>query len=254
MNLYHIHKSHFWQLRWWREDSRRAKVAISCLMILLLLAVYVLADQKRNAEPDTVVAGANTTAGEQTETTEQPGETAQTQPADVQPGVTVIPRDQVGKDASAADSSENETADAGAGSDDSLPVMGRGIAWSMPAQGDFSRAFGYDYDLTYNDFRFHKGCDMKLPIGELVYAAADGVVLSVNEDDVWGGVVTIDHGSGWLTVYKCISSRVQVGEPVSGGESIGSVIDSPPAEAAEVSHLHFEVYLDEEAVDPLPLF
>ncbi|MEG1997005.1 MAG: M23 family metallopeptidase [Clostridiales bacterium] len=236
MNIYHIHKNHFWQLGWWREDSRRGKAAISCALLLLLLSAYLLADQKKATEQKNIIA----TAGAPIETTK--------------PDVTVIARDQVKLPASPENTVSSPAETAVSGEQPSLPVIARGIHWRMPATGEFSRAFGYDYDLTYDDFRFHKGCDMKLPIGELIYAAADGTVISATTDDVWGGIIAIDHGSGWVSVYKCVNARVSIGDPVSAGESIGSIVDSPPAEAAQVSHLHFEVYLDEEAVDPLPLF
>ncbi len=243
MNLYSTHKNHFWQWAWWREDSRRIKAAVSCAVVLLLLAVYV------SWEGDS--------ANPQEET-----ETSMLSMEETVPEVTVISRDEI--DSNMQSVAENGTV-AAAGDEPDPPeaqdemeqtatVMAQPQLWFLPGDGEFSRGFGYDYDPTYGDFRFHPGCDMKLPIGSLVYAAADGTVLSVTDDDIWGGVVTVDHGQGWTTVYKCITPRVEAGDPVSGGESIGSVIDSPLAEAAQVSHLHFEVYLNEEEIDPLPLF
>ncbi|MCR4963219.1 MAG: M23 family metallopeptidase [Firmicutes bacterium] len=240
MNLYRIHKTHFWQWAWWREDGRRIKAAAACAAVLLLLAVSV-------SRPDGSAAPAK--------------ETAETLPA-----VTVLPRDpSAAGDTQAVRQPEPENGLLAAGEQESqaaaypeaertAAVMAEPAMWFLPGDGEFDRGFGYDYDPTHGDFRFHPGCDMQLPIGSLVYAAADGVVLSVANDDLWGGVVTVDHGHGWTTVYKCLTPRVQAGEPVSVGESIGSVIDSPLAEAAQVSHLHFEVYLNEEEVDPLPLY
>ncbi len=123
--------------------------------------------------------------------------------------------------------------------------------WQMPANGQASRAFGYGLDPTHDDYRFHNGFDLDLAVGSPVFAAAGGKILEVEADDLaFGGIITIEHSNGWYTVYKCLEPLVDVGQTINAGDQIGTIINSPAAEAAQSSHLHFEMILDGKYQDP----
>ncbi len=123
--------------------------------------------------------------------------------------------------------------------------------WQMPANGQLSRAFGYGLDPTHDDYRFHNGFDLELAVGSPVFAAAGGKVLEVEADDLaFGGIITIEHSNGWYTIYKCLEPAVNVGQALNAGDQIGTIVNSPPAEAAQSSHLHFEMILDGKYQDP----
>ncbi len=67
-------------------------------------------------------------------------------------------------------------------------------------------------------------------------------------DDFLGNFVEIQHGLGYLTVYgHCDRVVVQADELVDAGQLIAYVGQSGQATAP---HLHFEVYVQGEAVDP----
>lgn len=84
------------------------------------------------------------------------------------------------------------------------------------------------------------------PIG----AAADGVVVySGNEIEVFGGLILVDHGGGWVTAYGHVGQiNVKRGQKVKAGQNIGLVgqtgyVDRP--------QLHFEIRKDRKPIDPL---
>ena len=125
--------------------------------------------------------------------------------------------------------------------------------WLPPSStGVFGRGFGYNYDSTYEDYRFHSGVDMTLDMGELVFAIADGKVRKVTNDSVWDGRVEIEHDGGLVSIYLgIIPSGIKEGDEIQAGETVGTVGPAPKAEAADGSHLHLEMMLDSEYVDPL---
>ncbi|MCW2791802.1 MAG: peptidase, partial [Nocardioides sp.] len=93
----------------------------------------------------------------------------------------------------------------------------------------------------------HSGQDFAAPIGTPVVAAASGVV-TIEHPDWAGNLVRIDHGGGVETWYAHLS-RVDVlpGQTVSSGQQVGAVGDLGNTTGP---HLHFEVRLDGEGVDP----
>ena len=123
-------------------------------------------------------------------------------------------------------------------------------SWVAPLAGEIGRAYGFSYDPTYNDYRFHHGFDLMAEPGTAVYAAAGGTVVISREDGFWGGIVTIDHGGGWKSIYRCLTPDVVYGDTPEGGEIIGYIQETTTAEGGQEAHLHFELYLNDEEVDP----
>ena len=122
--------------------------------------------------------------------------------------------------------------------------------WVEPLSGEIGRAYGFSYDPTYNDYRFQHGFDLMAEPGTAVYAAASGTVVISREDGFWGGIVTIDHGGGWKSIYRCLTPDVVYGDTPEGGEIIGYIQETTTAEGGQEAHLHFELYLNDEEVDP----
>jgi murein DD-endopeptidase MepM/ murein hydrolase activator NlpD len=97
---------------------------------------------------------------------------------------------------------------------------------------------------------FHKGLDLSAPIGTLIYAPADGVVLSSDWSvNGYGQLLTIDHGFGLSTRYAHLSeSLVAPGETVTRGQPVARVGNTGRSTGP---HLHYETILGGVAVDPL---
>ncbi|NLV51502.1 MAG: M23 family metallopeptidase [Clostridiales bacterium] len=125
-----------------------------------------------------------------------------------------------------------------------------------PASGEVEREHSIEallYDRTMADWRTHSGIDIASALGTKVASVAAGTVVSVINDPLYGTVVTIDHGGGLRSIYANLAAEPSArdGDHVGTGQIIGSVGNTSLAEAGEVTHLHFEMKLDGEPVDPL---
>jgi murein DD-endopeptidase MepM/ murein hydrolase activator NlpD len=97
----------------------------------------------------------------------------------------------------------------------------------------------------------HPGLDIAVPTDSYVRAAGAGTVVDVGEDPIYGRFVVIDHGEGYTTLYGHASlNLVARGEQVRQNEVIAL---SGSTGRSTAPHLHFEVLLNGEAVDPLTL-
>ncbi len=99
--------------------------------------------------------------------------------------------------------------------------------------------------------RNHDGLDIWTNdcAGKPAYAASNGVVVRADVYGGYGNAVIIDHGNGVKTLYAHLSSiSVQVGDTVSAGDEIGRIGNTGASQGA---HLHFEVHVDGEKVNPL---
>lgn len=107
------------------------------------------------------------------------------------------------------------------------------------------------YSETMNDWRVHNGVDFKGEAGQKVKALADGSILKMEEDPLWGKVVTIDHGFGIHSRYCGLDAgTLKEGQTVKVGEVIGTLADVP-CELNQGSHLHLEILVNDEYVNPV---
>ena len=113
----------------------------------------------------------------------------------------------------------------------------------MPLRGSISSGFGD------RNGRMHEGIDILAPEGAEVRAAGYGVVLYAGDGmRGYGNAIVLDHGDAVTTLYGHLKGfRVKTGEIVAGGSVIGEVGDTGNA---TTPHLHFELRLEGEGVDP----
>ena len=126
----------------------------------------------------------------------------------------------------------------------------------LPAFGNVSEEFSIDtlvYSNTMEDYRTHNGIDICAPVGDAVCAAADGIVTKVYEHPMMGYTVVISHDSDFETVYQNMDDDipVMVGDVVKRGDVIGAIGESALIEIADEAHLHFEMCIAGERVNPL---
>jgi murein DD-endopeptidase MepM/ murein hydrolase activator NlpD len=131
-------------------------------------------------------------------------------------------------------------------------------AWVRPMRGDLTSGFGYRWGTA------HQGVDIANGGGTPVYAAATGVVAEARcsspscayEGSLgmtgYGNKVEIRHAGAVLTRYAHLSRYVvRAGQQVRAGQLIGyegatGNVTGP--------HLHLEVLVGGEAVNPIPFF
>ena len=128
-----------------------------------------------------------------------------------------------------------------------------GYVWPLPCSQRVTSRFGNRSDPFTGETRYHSGIDIDGfgNDGAPVIAAAGGEVITASYDSSYGNYVIIDHG-GTSTVYAHMSGlAVSYGQTVSQGETIGYVGATGRATG---THLHFEVYVGDERVDPAQYF
>lgn len=104
-----------------------------------------------------------------------------------------------------------------------------------------SSGFGWRADPFTGQPEMHEGIDFSAAPGTPIYAAAAGIVKSVERHPQYGNVVDIDHGDELLTRYAHASLiLVKEGEFVKRGQHIAAVGNTGRSTGP---HLHFEVLL-----------
>jgi murein DD-endopeptidase MepM/ murein hydrolase activator NlpD len=117
-----------------------------------------------------------------------------------------------------------------------------------PAKGILTSGFGVRRDPITRGRAFHSGLDIAAAPGAPVHAAADGVVTRATRSGGLGKAVYLSHGYGLSTRYGHMSKiEVKAGQRVRRGDVIGYVGNTGRSTGY---HLHYEVHLDGEAVNP----
>ncbi|MGD9738025.1 MAG: M23 family metallopeptidase [Bauldia sp.] len=121
---------------------------------------------------------------------------------------------------------------------------------TLPLAGQLTSDFGYRRHPVSGGNRFHEGVDLSAPSGTPILAAGTGVVTFAGWDGDYGNVVRIAHQDGVETTYahqSGIAAGIAVGVTVVQGQVIGAVGSTGLATGP---HLHFEVRINGEAIDP----
>jgi peptidoglycan DL-endopeptidase CwlO len=119
-----------------------------------------------------------------------------------------------------------------------------------PVDGPIASGFGPR--TIEGHYEVHPGIDIAVPEGTPIRAALTGVVAFTEPEASSGGYgnyTCIDHGGGLSTCYAHQSAfAVSAGDPVQQGEVIGY---SGCTGYCLGPHVHFEVRINGEVVDPL---
>ncbi len=120
-------------------------------------------------------------------------------------------------------------------------VSSSGLIW--PVNGPVVSPFGMRWG------RMHTGIDIAVGYGTPIHASASGRVIYAGWMGGYGNLVVIDHGSGLATAYAHQSSiAAGNGSSVSQGQVIGYVGCTGHCFGP---HLHFEVRVNGQPVDPM---
>ncbi|HLU27921.1 MAG TPA: M23 family metallopeptidase [Glycomyces sp.] len=134
-------------------------------------------------------------------------------------------------------------------SDDSSSEGDGSSGFVQPVDGWKSSDFGWRQHPIYGTSRFHGGTDFAAGQGTTIYAAESGTVVQAGWNGGYGMLTCISHGEGLSTCYAHQSSIwVNDGEEVGRNEAIGAVGSTGASTGA---HLHFEVRVNGEQVEPL---
>jgi murein DD-endopeptidase MepM/ murein hydrolase activator NlpD len=108
-----------------------------------------------------------------------------------------------------------------------------------PVEGIISRGYSEN----------HPGLDLAAKTQAPVSATAEGIVLDVDYDEVFGNFVLVDHNGDYQTFYAHLSkSIVQPEQWVSRGDTLGFVGSTGKSTGP---HLHYEVRREDDRVNPV---
>lgn len=125
-----------------------------------------------------------------------------------------------------------------------------------PSQGRVSSEYGVRryYNGEFAENYYHRGVDYAAGTGAPVVAPAAGHIRLVGRVadgfELHGNTVGIDHGQGLLSIMIHLS-RIDVneGDFVRAGQRVGAI---GATGAATGPHLHWGLYMNQVAVDPVP--
>lgn len=121
---------------------------------------------------------------------------------------------------------------------DNIPIF-------PPVEGYITQGFIDDYIFKEDN---HYGVDVAAPEGELIRAAASGVVVFSNWTYHFGYTVILYHSNGYYTIYgHNMRNVVEEHQYVSRGEILGYVGDTGISDGP---HLHFEIWREGKPIDP----
>ena len=117
-----------------------------------------------------------------------------------------------------------------------------------PVANSTTSGFGWREDPINKNRKFHSGADIRGKHGTPVMAAGAGKVICAEAKNGYGNVIFVDHGNGLITRYAHLQRfEVKKDAVVTAGQRIGQVGSTGRTTGP---HLHFEVRIDGQPVDP----
>jgi murein DD-endopeptidase MepM/ murein hydrolase activator NlpD len=127
-----------------------------------------------------------------------------------------------------------------------LPILP--VRAPLIGEAPVSSPFGYRRDPFLGLPMLHTGVDLVQDYGSEIHATASGRVTHAGPMGGYGDMVEIDHGNGLVTRYGHLSEiLVAEGQEVKAGGLLGRLGSTGRSTGP---HLHYEVRVDGEPVDP----
>lgn len=125
--------------------------------------------------------------------------------------------------------------------------------WALPADGGITSPYGWRVDPISGIRKLHQGTDFGGGCNDPIWAAGAGTVSRVFQDQFGAWIIEIDHGGGvtsWSVHMEREGVLVEDGQTIQPGQQIGLMGSSGYSTGC---HVHFELRVDGEPVDPLDL-
>ena len=122
------------------------------------------------------------------------------------------------------------------------PIRGGSGQFIWPVNGPITSGFGMRWG------RMHEGIDISAPSGTPIRAAGSGSIVLAAYSGGYGNYTCISHGGGLSTCYGHQSSFARTSGSISQASILGYVGSTGSSTGP---HLHFEVRINGQAVDPL---
>ena len=220
--------------------NRTVYLTVAVLLIVLAVAVAMTsaANRAKKGQPSEITDA---------ETTAKTPETAASLPENTTP-------------APAETTPPAETARP-SGNDTDVSVGAKIPLFSLPAEGTLGKEHDPTVQVfsnTLGEWRVHLGIDILTNVSAPVYAAASGKISQISDDPLWGKCVWIEHDGNAVSIYRGLSDDladgIEVGAKVDDGRLLGAVGEGGILELADEPHLHFEMKVGGQDVDPIEYF
>ena len=122
------------------------------------------------------------------------------------------------------------------------------ILWPVK-YGKITSKFGNRTHPVLKSVKFHRGVDIAVSIGTPVYSGIKGKVTFAGRKGNYGNLVEIEGNDGIKVRYAHLNSiDVVTGQKVSDGEKVAETGNTGMSTGP---HLHYEIIIDENPVNPL---
>ncbi len=126
-----------------------------------------------------------------------------------------------------------------------------GETFVWPVRGTISSPFGYRSNPFSGLRTFHSAIDIVVNKGTPVKATSEGIVADTGYNSVFGNYIIIRHDNGYQSLYAHLSEiNVRQGSKVAQSATIGR---SGNTGQSTGPHLHFSIFKNGQALDPLKL-
>lgn len=120
---------------------------------------------------------------------------------------------------------------------------------TVPAHGEITSRFGGRTNPISGLYAVHTGVDIAAPDRSKIVAAYNGIAEETGNTEKAGNYVLLLHSDGSQTLYcHCSEICVEENQLVKAGDVIAKVGSTGWATGP---HLHFEIRIDGESVDPM---
>lgn len=125
------------------------------------------------------------------------------------------------------------------------------VPMGVPHRGRITSKFGYRHNpFTGKSSEHHSGIDFKGNYGSRINATADGKVFFAGVKGGYGNCVILQHDNGIKTLYAHMKSIVvKKGQKINLGDKVGELGNTGRSTGP---HLHYEIMLNDEKIDPQP--
>lgn len=123
------------------------------------------------------------------------------------------------------------------------------FAWPSDSSTRITSGYGYRTHPISGKKSLHRGIDIGASLGSNVLAAESGTVVTAGWNNSYGYYITINHGSGLVTLYAHNSKLlVSKGDKVTKGQVIAKCGSTGNSTGP---HIHFEVQLNGALQNPM---
>ena len=220
--------------------NRTVYLTVAVLLIVLAVAVAMTSAANRAKKGQiTESTGAETTQKTPVTEAPKPETTSPTPEQTSPPAQTIVP--------------------SGNGTD--VSVASKIPSFRLPVDGSIGKEHDPSVQVfsnTLGEWRVHLGIDIMTEAASPVYAAASGKISNISDDPLWGKCVWIEHSGDAVSIYRGLADElavgIEVGAKINEGSLIGAVGESGILELADEPHLHFEMKVGGQDVDPIEYF